>query len=362
MHKKPLIILAVETSCDETATAVVEGNGSDIRVLASVVSSQVTLHAKYGGVVPNLAAREHVTNILPVITEALEKSNTNEHAIDLLAVTHGPGLIPALLVGVDTMRTFAWLWEKPLLGIHHIEGHVYANFLSPNTDVTSEKDVFPLLALVVSGGHTQLMMMPRHGSYEIIGQTQDDAVGEAFDKAARLLGLPYPGGPAIAKHAELVEISDPSIRLPRPMLHSGDLNFSFSGIKTAVLTLIEKNASRKNDASFIASVAKEFQQACVDVLIKKTLSATEAFRPKTVVLAGGVSANLELRRQLGEALENTFPFIDYRVPPLTYSVDNAAMIASAAYFRWIHASADEQTRAFNAWKTLHADANAKLEN
>lgn len=362
-----LTILAIETSCDETAAAIVRGRDETVETLSNVVSSQIPLHAQYGGVVPNLAAREHVANILPVVSQALREANVDPDDIDLLAVTNGPGLIPALLVGTDTMKTLSWLWKKPLVGIHHIEGHIYANFLVPpsgDTKASGDTEIrFPLLALVVSGGHTQLMLARSHGEYEIVGQTRDDAVGEAFDKTARLLGLGYPGGPAIAKRASSGEAGASAlgpIRLPRPMIHSKDLDFSFSGIKTAVLTLVKKNKDKLSEMAFVDAVAREFQNACVEVLVSKTLRAAGMFAPKCVVLAGGVSANEELRRRLGEKLAETHPEIAYRVPHPAFCIDNASMIAAAAYFRWNNMSDRQRSSSVDSWKNLRADSNLKL--
>jgi len=262
-------ILGIETSCDETAAAIVhidEKNGL-IKPLSNVVSSQVKLHAAWGGVVPNLAAREHLKNILPVIEESLREAKIKKQDIDLMAITNGPGLIPALLVGTSTVKTIAYLWQKPLLGIHHIEGHIYANFINKNlADIQ-----FPLLCLVVSGGHTQLVLMKKHLDYTIIGETQDDAVGEAFDKVARILGLGYPGGPNIAawamKHQTPNTKHQTRYKLPRPMMNSKNFNFSFSGLKTAVLYTVKKNPEILKDKKLISELCAVLQQAAVDVLV-----------------------------------------------------------------------------------------------
>ncbi|HIP49940.1 MAG TPA: tRNA (adenosine(37)-N6)-threonylcarbamoyltransferase complex transferase subunit TsaD, partial [Candidatus Pacebacteria bacterium] len=265
-------ILAIETSCDETAASIVSVENDELLVNSNVISSQVELHAKWGGVVPNLAAREHTKNIIPVITKSLETANVTKKDINLIAVTHGPGLIPALLSGVSASKSLAFAWGKPLIGIHHIEGHIYANWIkNPNIE-------FPALALVVSGGHTQLVLMKKHCAYEIIGQTQDDAVGEAFDKVARILGLGYPGGPIISERATTFEKTNQTndITLPQPMKNSGDYNFSFSGIKTATLYLV-KNFRKENNLSdneqppqdFIDAVAHAFQTASTEILTDK---------------------------------------------------------------------------------------------
>lgn len=375
-----MIILSLETSCDETACAILEEKNGAFSVLANIVSSQIALHATWGGVVPNLAAREHLKNIMPVIDEALKKAQLASKDINLIAVTNGPGLIPALLIGVETAKTLSYLWKKPLIGIHHIEGHIYANFIDSSATLSlirrgaggevkpsssarlaeamaKRADKFPILCLVVSGGHTQLVLMKKHLSYEIIGETQDDAVGEAFDKVARILGLGYPGGPAIAKEALKNKKHKLGHNLPRPMIASKDFNFSFSGLKTAVLYLVKKNEKLLKDNSFVSAVACEFQQAVCDVLISKTMRAAKKYNPKTIMLAGGVSANTQLRQQLGEAIEKEIPDTKYQIPEIIYSIDNAAMIAMAAFFRYkLKKNKDLQEN----WKKLEAKANLKL--
>ena len=359
-----MLILSIETSCDETAAAIIQGENSKIKVLSNIVSSQVKLHAAWGGVVPNLAAREHLKNILPVIQESLSEAKISPRDLDLIAVTNGPGLIPALLIGTNAAKTLSYLWQKPLMGIHHIEGHIYANFVSTNSklQITNYETTFPVLCLVVSGGHTQLIFMQDHLHYEIVGQTLDDAVGEAFDKVARILDLGYPGGPIISTEAAKIQSASWrtkfKISLPRPMLKSKDFNFSFSGLKTAVLYLVKKNENLKNDSEFIQSVCYEFQQASVDVLIHKTLAATKKLNPKSIFLAGGVSANKELRKQLETAIQENFPAINFYCPKMKYTGDNAAMISTAAYFRWKKIK-DRKTYLEN-WKNISTDANLKL--
>ena len=373
-----MLILGIETSCDETAAAVIEAKKDEIKVLSNVVSSQVKLHAKWGGVVPNLAAREHLKNILPVIKISLKKSGVSPKKLDLIAVTNGPGLIPALLIGTSTAKSLAYLWQKPLLGIHHIEGHIYANFIDPVKSAESgtampagrqaspqfNRVKFPTLCLVVSGGHTQLVFMKKHLDYKIIGETLDDAVGEAFDKVARILNLSYPGGPAIAKassdylFSQKKDSGKKGIILPRPMLNSKDFNFSFSGLKTAVLYLVKKQEEKLKDNEFVQAVAYEFQQAVLDVLIGKTIHAAKKYHPKTIMLAGGVSANKELRKQLGLALEKNLPSVSYKLPAISYSMDNAVMTAVAAYFRWKKTKNKNKLR--NNWKNLKTDAGLTL--
>jgi N6-L-threonylcarbamoyladenine synthase len=350
-----MIILGLETSCDETAASILEVENGRVTMLSDIVSSQIALHRQWGGVVPNLAAREHLKNILPVINEAMEKAKKKPTDLDLLAVTNGPGLIPALLIGTTTAKTLSYLWKKPLIGIHHIEGHIYANFISAKID----KLKFPILALVVSGGHTQLVLMKKHLSYEIIGETVDDAVGEAFDKVARILNLGYPGGPAVAKLADSYTGERKfKITLPRPMLKSTNFNFSFSGLKTAVLYATKKNPEKLKDLNYISEMCHEFQTAVTDVLVAKTIRAAKKYGPKTILLAGGVSANKYLRGKLEtnvkENLENTACF----VPDLAYSMDNAAMIAVAGYYRWKNLK-DKKTLE-KTWENMETSANLKL--
>jgi N6-L-threonylcarbamoyladenine synthase len=350
-------ILGLETSCDETAASIIEIDEKNgyIKPLSNIISSQVELHRSWGGVVPNLAAREHLKNILPVIEECLIISRSSLDEIDLLAVTHGPGLIPALLVGTTTARTLAYLWEKPLMGIHHIEGHIYSNFIDKKIDSI----VFPILCLVVSGGHTQLVLMKKHLDYEIIGQTQDDAVGEAFDKVSRILGLGYPGGPAVSELADRVEKGiDYGIRFPRPMIGSDNFDFSFSGLKTAVLYFVKKNELRLEDKDFIPAICREFQQAALDVLIEKTVRAAKLHHPRTILLAGGVSANKGLQSQLAERIRKDFPDTEFLFPKTDFQLDNAGMIATAAFFR--HQKKNSRGNPPLAWKNLITSADLKL--
>lgn len=306
-----MIILAIETSCDETACAIISAQKDKIGILSNVVSSQIKLHAKWGGVVPNLAAREHLKNILPVIETSLKEISLTSRDIDVISVTSGPGLIPALLIGVNAAKTLAYIWQKPLLGIHHIEGHIYANFVSGISNKKSDSAninlksgnskliqsskvkiqnssiTFPVLCLVVSGGHTQLIYMKSHLQYKIIGQTLDDAAGEAFDKVARILDIGYPGGPIISTYAEKFQDAKNNnqknlskknlssrklrdtkynIQFPRPMLKKNNFNFSFSGLKTAVLYETKKHSDLIKNKNYIAAVCSEFQQAVIDVL------------------------------------------------------------------------------------------------
>lgn len=319
-------ILGIESSCDETAASIVK----DGRVLISnVVNSQIDIHAVYGGVVPEVAARSHIEVINPVINQALENAKLTWNDIDAIAVTYAPGLIGSLLVGSLAARTLAILKNKPLYPIHHVEGHVYANFLNKTAPE------FPCLALIVSGGHSQLVLFRDHGDYELLGQTQDDAVGEAFDKVAKIIGLPYPGGPSIATAA--LDGDPTKYSLPKARL-SGVYDFSFSGLKTAVLRAVQRETgvdftfpshelpARLNDVQR-ADFAASFQRVAIETLVDKAEKAFNDFNPKSVVIAGGVAANHELRRQLSERLP--IP-IDYA--PTNLCTDNAAMIATLGYY------------------------------
>ncbi len=332
-----------------------EVENDQVMVLSNIVSSQITLHAKWGGVVPNLAAREHLKNILPVIETALKKAGKKPENLDLIAVTNGPGLIPALLVGTTTAKTLSYLWRVPLIGIHHIEGHIYANFISNKID----KLKFPILGLIVSGGHTQLILMQKHLSYEIIGETVDDAVGEAFDKVARILSLGYPGGPAVAKFADAFSGEKKfQITLPRPMLKSANFNFSFSGLKTAVLYATKKNPENLKDHNYISEMCQEFQTAVTDVLIAKTIRAAKKHTPKTILLAGGVSANMALRKKLELSVKENLKNTTCLIPELTYSMDNSAMIAIAGYYRWKNLKNKKGME--DTWKNMETSASLKL--
>ena len=317
-------ILGIETSCDETAASVVEDG---VKILSNVVVSQIDIFAEYGGVIPEVAARSHLEAMLPVANKALTDAGCTWDDIDAIAVTHAPGLLGSLLIGTLTARTLAILHGKPLYAVHHLKSHVYANWLS-----TSDYPIFPLLALVVSGGHTQILYMPAHNQFEIIGTTRDDAVGECFDKVAKILGLPYPGGPSIAKAA--AEGDPNKYKLPHPKIEG--LDFSFSGLKTAVLRAVQKelglpishpsydlnnHLSRQQVADFAAS----FQKTAVEILIEKIQMALEKYPDaKSVVVAGGVSANKMLR----EGFERFPAFF----PDASLSGDNGAMVAAACYF------------------------------
>ncbi len=314
-------ILAIETSCDETAIAVLLCTEKRIHVTKSLVSSQVPIHMKYGGVVPEVAAREHVPETVHLIREALGKQGMR--TFDAIAVTNGPGLPTALSVGVEAAKALAYLSGKPLIGVNHLEGHLASAWL--NT-ANRKRWQFPLLALVVSGGHTEIVLMKNFGNYTIIGETRDDAAGECFDKCAKLIGLPYPGGPQIARLA--VSGKRDACVLPRPMLDQKNLDMSFSGLKTAVRQAWETGVWKDRQEDFCASI----EQAIVDVLVEKTMQAVAAHHPKGVLLVGGVSANTYLRDSLGERLTRDASGAAFLPSDRAYITDNAAMIAAAGYW------------------------------
>lgn len=336
---KKVTILGIETSCDETGVALLRAektkNGYKLNVLEHLLHSQISLHRKTGGVVPEVAAREHAVRLPILLEELTEKIGKKklEKMVDAVAVTNGPGLVTSLLVGVEIGRTIAYAWNKPLVPVNHLEGHIYANLIqdSPSTksQAPNPKFAFPLLALLVSGGHTELVLMKDHLNYKIIGSTLDDAVGEAFDKSAKLMGLPYPGGPVLAKLA--AEGKRDAINFPRPMLDRPNFDFSFSGIKTSVATHL-KNHPRANKKN----VAASFEEAVVETLVIKTIRAIEKHKPASVAIAGGVSANLHLRETLRRRVSEDCPGTKFLEPQLQYSTDNGAMIAAAGAVRYLN--------------------------
>ncbi|MBP1971668.1 N6-L-threonylcarbamoyladenine synthase [Virgibacillus natechei] len=310
---KNSIIVGIETSCDETAVAIVK-NGTEI--VSNVISSQIESHKRFGGVVPEIASRHHVEQMTVVLEEAFEEAALSWEAIDAIAVTEGPGLVGALLVGVNSAKALAFAKQKPLVGVHHIAGHIYANRLEKEFE-------FPLLALIVSGGHTELVLMKGHGEYELIGETRDDAAGEAYDKVARMLKLPYPGGPQIDR---LAAEGEENINFPRAWLDEGSYDFSFSGLKSSVINTIH-NAQQRGEERKAADIAASFQASVIDVLTTKTVNAAKEHEVKQVIVAGGVAANKGLRNALeAEFAELSIPLL---IPPLKLCTDNAAMIAAA---------------------------------
>jgi len=322
-----MLILGIETSCDETAAAVLDVGRGRVVVRSHVIASQALTHAKYGGVVPEVAAREHVLAIIPTVDAALKQARIKPARLDRVAVTAGPGLLTALLVGVETAKALALGWNKPLVRVNHIEGHIASNFLPQRgADAKLAHIKFPALALIVSGGHTELILVKKMGSYKLVGATRDDAAGEAFDKVAKLLGLGYPGGPSISKAAKRGNPS--TYNFPRPMLANKDFDFSFSGLKTAVLyTLKGRRPSKKE----VPNLAASFEQAVVDVLVGKTLRAARELKVKSLLLGGGVAANGLLRATLEDETKK-IPRLQYFQPNLAFATDNAAMIAMAAAF------------------------------
>ncbi|MFZ5647405.1 MAG: tRNA (adenosine(37)-N6)-threonylcarbamoyltransferase complex transferase subunit TsaD [Bacillota bacterium] len=315
------LIVAIETSCDETSVAVVR-DGVD--VLSNIVSSQIDVHRKFGGVVPEVASRKHLELMNGVIREALDVAGLDFSSLDAVATTHGPGLVGALLVGVSAAKAMAYALEIPLIAVNHLEGHIYANFL------VDPQIQFPLVCLVVSGGHTDLVVMNGHGNYQVVGRTRDDAAGEAFDKVARAMGLGYPGGPLVDRLAAGGDVN--AVPLPRAYLEEGSLDFSFSGLKSAVINYLHR-ASQRGEEVNRADLAASFQQAVVDVLVNKTLDAAEQYSAKTVLLAGGVAANRRLRSSMTESSSSYGFRLVY--PPASLCTDNAAMIACAAFYKYL---------------------------
>ena len=361
-------IIGIETSCDETAISIIEASGDHLKpnfkVLSHLIASQISLHAKWGGVVPSLAKREHTKNIIPLLHQSLIEANlakkvertlteaeisdlqqifTHEPGlaeeliafvshidkpeVEAIAVTIGPGLEPALWVGINLARALALIWQITVIPINHMEGHIASTLLTSQTPIT-----FPAIALLISGGHTELVLMQDWFDYRVVGQTRDDAVGEAFDKVARLLGLPYPGGPEIAKLAETAS-DDPTINLPRPMLNSPDLDFSFSGLKTAVLYKVK---DRELSLTEKANLAREFQEAVTEVIIKKTFQALDQYQATTLIVGGGVIANQKIRQAIEQKIITENNNIKFLFPNKELTTDNATMIAMAGFLHLIN--------------------------
>lgn len=363
-------ILGIESSCDDTGVALIEASEEGFVVLSEKTASQIDVHKKYGGVVPEVAGRVHAENIFPVIEEVMKDQDKHfgdaQCKPDVIAVTSGPGLITGLLVGVEAAKSLSYLWDVPVVGVNHIEGHVHSVEIS---DFKFKNSDFPALCLVVSGGHTELLLMKNSTEFELVGKTRDDAVGECFDKVAKLLDLEYPGGPKISK---LAATGNPAaINFPRPMLDSGDFDFSFSGLKTAALYWLRDNkltATTINPIKLVAGFfgvrnqevsledfCASFEQAIVDVLVEKTLNAAKQYKPKTILLSGGVSANKKLRETLEEKIKKELPVTSYQLPITNYTTDNAAMIAVAGYYQAINKN-------FTDWRDLKPDPNWKVYN
>ena len=351
-----MIILAIETSCDDTAIAVVEVKSKKFKVLSNIVSSQIEVHREYGGVFPSLAKREHQKNLPITLLKALKKARISnfqfpiskqiqnskfkiQNSVTAIAVTIGPGLDPCLWTGINFAKNLAQKWDLPIIPVNHVEAHILVNLI--NRDIK-----FPAVALIVSGGHTQLILIKDIGKYEILGETRDDAAGECFDKVARILGLGYPGGPKIAVEAAKLPITNYQlpIKLPRPMINTKDYDFSFSGLKTAALYNFKNQPVKiRKSKKYISEMCKEVQQAVIDVLIKKTIKAAREYGIKTIILGGGVTANTELRKQFKKKFKNIL------IPSQKLSADNAVMIAVAGYYN----------KPKNL-KSIKADANLRI--
>ena len=332
------LILGIETSCDETAAAVVADGR---KILSNVVASQIESHKRFGGVVPEIASRHHVEQITIVLEEAMKKAGVGFSDLTAVAVTQGPGLVGALLVGVEAAKAIAYAHQLPLVPVHHIAGHIYASRLV-------DEFQFPLLCLVVSGGHTELVYMERHGHFRLLGETRDDAAGEAYDKVARVLGLPYPGGPHIDR---LAQEGEPIVDLPRAWLEEGSFDFSFSGLKSAVINAVHQ-ARQKGEEISPENLAASFQDSVTEVLVGKTIRAAEAYGVRQILLGGGVAANQGLRKRLESAVRN-MGNMELIIPPISFCTDNAAMIAAAGQVFY--------ENGIRADLTLNAEASLRLE-
>ncbi|MDP2693054.1 MAG: tRNA (adenosine(37)-N6)-threonylcarbamoyltransferase complex transferase subunit TsaD [bacterium] len=367
-----MLILGIESSCDDTSVALVEcnsptppnppsGSGVNFVVISEKTSSQVDVHKKYGGVVPEIAGRMHAENILPVIEEVLK----DQERPDVIAVTSGPGLITGLLVGVEAAKSLSYLWDVPLISVNHISGHIHSVLIeSKNPHIK-----FPALCLVVSGGHTELLLMKSHNEFELLGKTRDDAAGETFDKVAKLVGFEYPGGAKISKTAEggnikAIDFPRPMLALPKPAkAGEGGINdgyeFSFAGLKTSALYWLRDHTTKNTPTSYKLQAKKlngfcaSFEQAIIDVLVTKTVRAVKEFNPKTIILGGGVSANKKLRNTLHEEITKHFPNSKFQIPNSNYCMDNAAMIAVAGYYKAIK-------KDFTPWQKIEANPNWRL--
>lgn len=330
-----MYVLGVESSCDETSVAIYDGK----KILSNVILSQIDIHKDFGGVVPEVASRHHTRNITIVFKEAFEEANLKPEDIDLVAVTEGPGLIGSLLVGINAAKAFALMYHKPIIGLNHLAGHIYANQIDNELK-------FPLMALLVSGGNTELILMKKHFDFEIIGQTLDDAVGEAYDKVARVCGLPYPGGPAVDNKAQNGKIS---YELPKVMYHSNDYNFSFSGLKSAVINLVNTKKMKHEEINY-DDLCASFQDSVVKTLAYKAKKCALEYGVKQFIIAGGVSANKALRKEIIDTFKDTG--IEVSIPAFKYCTDNAAMIACAGYYHY---------QTFHQTRELDINGRANLE-
>ncbi|MBI5221703.1 MAG: tRNA (adenosine(37)-N6)-threonylcarbamoyltransferase complex transferase subunit TsaD [Candidatus Magasanikbacteria bacterium] len=359
-----MIILGIESSCDDTSVALLDCSDQGCVVLSEKTASQIDVHKKYGGVVPEIAGRMHAEKIIPLIEEILK----NQPKPDAIAVTAGPGLITGLIVGVEAARTLSMVWNIPLIATNHLQGHVYSVELTPG-----QKIAYPAIALVVSGGHTEIVQIDKAGSYQVLGATKDDAAGECFDKVAKLLNIPYPGGPQISKLAMTGKTD--AVNLPRPMIKENNFQFSFSGLKTAALYWLRDHKLAVISPPLFGKIfswlpgqfgisadpitredfCASFEQSVIDVLAYKTLKAVEKIKPKTLVLAGGVSANKKLRETLQKNISENFPETKFLCPELKYCMDNGAMIAVAGYYQ-------TKKNNYTKWEDIKADPNWHLND
>ena len=389
---KSITILAIETSCDDTGIAIIKAPAREagaFDILSNVVASQTEIHAKYGGVYPTLARREHQNNLVPVLEKSLSEAgmlegikpnNTktkklekilerekdlkekllpflekySKPKIDAIAVTTGPGLEPCLWVGVNFAKALSFYWGMPVIPVNHIKAHLLINMLQDGKIKELTKKDFPAICLIVSGGHTQLLLMESLGKYKLLGETRDDAAGECFDKTARILGLGYPGDPIVSKMAQGGG-NGFNINLPRPMLHTKDYDFSFSGLKTSVLyENLKKSEKIREDERYIKEMCKEIQQSIIDVLIKKTIKAGMDYKAKTIIIGGGVAGNNELRKQFAQKVKKSLPDARLLIPDIKHCSDNGLMVAVSGYFK-------AKENKFEKWQNLEVDANLRIQ-